>query len=180
MDVFLLDNGLGLFKFENPQTRTWVLEGGPWFIAQCPLLLKKWAPDISLERFSLSKIPLWINLRSTPMELFTNEGFNHIASAVGIPLFMDKATELRDRLSFAKVCVEIFRKLLCLHLFIWIRTLVPFKLLLNTLGGLSFVPFVGNQTIMIRVVRISREFGDQLFKMLFLQKCQLTLKVPNI
>lgn len=41
VDVFLLDNGLVLFKFENPQTCSWILEGGPWFIAQCPLFLKK-------------------------------------------------------------------------------------------------------------------------------------------
>lgn len=41
------------------------------------------------------------------MELITNEGISHIASGVGMPLFMDKATKLRKRLPFARVCVEI-------------------------------------------------------------------------
>lgn len=41
------------------------------------------------------------------MELFTNEGISHIASAIGISLFMDKAIELRNRLSFARACLEI-------------------------------------------------------------------------
>lgn len=41
------------------------------------------------------------------MELLTNEGISHIASGVGILLFMDKATELRRMLSFAHVCVEV-------------------------------------------------------------------------
>lgn len=49
------------------------------------------------------KYPLWINLKGIPMELLKNEGISHIASGVGIPLFLDKATELRKRLSFACV-----------------------------------------------------------------------------
>lgn len=28
-----LDNGLFLFEFENLDTREWVLDGGPWFMA---------------------------------------------------------------------------------------------------------------------------------------------------
>lgn len=41
------------------------------------------------------------------MELFTNNGISHIASGVGVPLFMDKATQLITRLSFARVYVEV-------------------------------------------------------------------------
>lgn len=41
------------------------------------------------------------------MQLFTNEGMSHIFSGAGIPLFMEKVTELRKRLSFARVCVEV-------------------------------------------------------------------------
>lgn len=41
------------------------------------------------------------------MELFTSKGISHIANGVGVPLFMDKATEMRSRLSFARVCVEV-------------------------------------------------------------------------
>lgn len=40
------------------------------------------------------------------MELFTNEGIRRIASAVGVPRFMDRAIELRNRHSFARVCAE--------------------------------------------------------------------------
>lgn len=34
-EAFLIMNG-------NQQTRHWVLEGGPWFNAQKPLMLRKW------------------------------------------------------------------------------------------------------------------------------------------
>lgn len=41
------------------------------------------------------------------MELLTGESISHIASAIGIPLYMDKATEQRRRIDFARVCIEI-------------------------------------------------------------------------
>lgn len=41
------------------------------------------------------------------MELFTNDGISHIVSNVVISLLMDKAAEIRNRLSFARICVEV-------------------------------------------------------------------------
>lgn len=41
------------------------------------------------------------------MELFTPEGLAHIASTVGIPLYLDKFTEQCRRIDIAKVCVEV-------------------------------------------------------------------------
>lgn len=64
-------------------------------------------PGISHEKLSSSKIPLWLNLRGIPMELFTNEGISHIASGVGVSLLMNKATELKNRLSFARFSIEV-------------------------------------------------------------------------
>lgn len=51
----------------------------------------------------LFEVKLW----NIPLELFTNEGLRRITSAIGEPLYMDKATELRRRLNFSKVCVEV-------------------------------------------------------------------------
>lgn len=44
------------------------------------------------------------------MELFANEEISHITSGVGVPLSMDKATKMRNRLSFARICVEVDRE----------------------------------------------------------------------
>lgn len=41
------------------------------------------------------------------MELLTSDGISHITSVVGYPLYMDKATEHRYRIQFARVCVEV-------------------------------------------------------------------------
>lgn len=96
-----------MFKFSDPQTKIWVLEWGPWSIANRPILLRKWLPGLTLDKHSLQKFPLWIMLRRVPLELLTPEGLSCIASAVGTPLSLDKAIEQRRRVQFARVCVEV-------------------------------------------------------------------------
>lgn len=42
-----------------------------------------------------------------PKELLTSDALSYIASAVGIPLYLDKATEECRRIGAARVCVEV-------------------------------------------------------------------------
>lgn len=57
VDVIDRENSTFLFKFENSLSRSWVLDGGSWFVAQQPLLLKRWVPGLSFENLSSSKNP---------------------------------------------------------------------------------------------------------------------------
>lgn len=84
-----------------------MLENGSWFIAQRPLLLRKWESWITMEKFIMHRILVWVKLRRIPMELFTVDGIHHIASAIGRPLYMDKATKERRRISYARVSIKI-------------------------------------------------------------------------
>lgn len=99
-----------LFRFENPSTKPRVLNGGPWYISNMPILLQNWTPGFSKEKLSTTKFPLWIVLHGVPMELFTKKGLAHIASAVGVPLYLDKSTELCRYVDIAKVCIEVKRE----------------------------------------------------------------------
>lgn len=105
IDILVLENDSFILKFEHQSTKAWVLEGGPWFILQKPLFLKKWEPRI-VEKLSFQKFPLRIKLWNAPLELFTIDDINCIASAVGTLLYIDRATKERQRVSFARVCEE--------------------------------------------------------------------------
>ncbi|MFQ6671301.1 hypothetical protein Gotur_035896 [Gossypium turneri] len=52
-------------------------------------------------------LPVWIHLKHVPLELFTGGGLSYIASALGNPLYMDRITASKQRLPYAKVCVEL-------------------------------------------------------------------------
>lgn len=54
-----------------------------------------------------STIPAWIKLHKLPLEFWTAKSFSRIASTIGKPLHVDKDIEKRNRLDYARVCVEI-------------------------------------------------------------------------
>lgn len=107
VDVIPLEGDGFLFKFSDPATKLWVLGGGPWFIVGRPLLLQKWTPGLTLEKLSMQKFPIWIVLHGVPIELLIPDGLSYIASAIGAPLSLDKTTEQRRRVQFARICVEV-------------------------------------------------------------------------
>lgn len=110
VEVLDLGNEVFLFRFVSKSTKTWVLNGRPWYISNRPILLQKWTPVFSKDKLSTSKFPIWIVLHGVPMELFTKEGLARIASAVGDPLHMDKTTELCRYVDIAKICEEVSRE----------------------------------------------------------------------
>lgn len=63
-------------------------------------------PGYTVDKLAAFKISLWIRLRNVPMELFTTEEISHIASAVGTPLCMNKATKNWRRIQLARACVK--------------------------------------------------------------------------
>jgi hypothetical protein len=54
--VFLLENGLYLFRFADGKTRDSVLEEKLWHFANKPLILRKWNPGMQLLKLSLSAV----------------------------------------------------------------------------------------------------------------------------
>jgi hypothetical protein len=70
IEVFLLKNGLYLFRFEDEKTRDEVMEAKVWHMANKPLILQKWTPGTQLLKLSLSFIPVWIKLHNLPIEFW--------------------------------------------------------------------------------------------------------------
>lgn len=100
-------NGFVFFMFDTIDSSTAVLEDSPWFIGGHFIVLKKWHSMMKLSKDQLDKIPIWVKLFNVPLEYWDDDGLSGIASAIGEPLYMDRLTDYGDRVSFAKVCVEI-------------------------------------------------------------------------
>ena len=50
---------------------------------------------------------MWIKLYNIPLEYWNEEGLSHIASAVGKPLYVDSFTASKQRITYARLCVEL-------------------------------------------------------------------------
>ncbi|PKI70158.1 hypothetical protein CRG98_009446 [Punica granatum] len=65
------------------------------------------SPQFTEQDLSMRKMPIWVQLRKIPLKYFHPKGISYLASAIGKPLYMDKATAIRSRLDHAKVCIEV-------------------------------------------------------------------------
>lgn len=55
----------------------------------------------------MKTIPIWVIFKRFPIELWDNEGFSIMGSAIENPLFMDKLIEERKITTYARICIEI-------------------------------------------------------------------------
>jgi len=107
VEVFSLENGMYIFRFQDEATCEEILESRLWHISNKPLILRKWKPGMQVLKLALSSVPIWVKFLHLPMEFWTPNGLSYVASGVGVPLYADKVIEEQKRLGFARVLVKI-------------------------------------------------------------------------
>ncbi|KAF5197585.1 zinc ion binding / nucleic acid binding protein [Thalictrum thalictroides] len=101
------DDEIFYFKFQQQDDKKTILEQGPVFIAGRLFVLKQWTQELEMNKHKLLTLPIWVKIWKLPKTLWNKAGLSYVASLLGEPLFSDEATCSRERLSFAKVCVEV-------------------------------------------------------------------------
>ncbi|KAK1289119.1 hypothetical protein QJS10_CPB18g00823 [Acorus calamus] len=101
IQLFLQGNGFFMVHFDLVEDMRRVLKGGPWTMDNRPFVLKKWFPSVRMEQERLTSVPIWVKFPNLPLHIWIKECLGKIASAVGTPLFMDTATQMETRISFA-------------------------------------------------------------------------------
>jgi len=87
-----------------------VLQAGPWLFDGRLIIIKHCSPDSGLERDVLTSAPVWIRFPALHLKYWSQTILSKIASLVGVPLYMDKATTQFERLAYARSFVEISAK----------------------------------------------------------------------
>ncbi|KAI8527740.1 hypothetical protein RHMOL_Rhmol12G0097800 [Rhododendron molle] len=105
----VMANAQGFYFFEFSQEDVYkkLVEAGPWHFGEKLLVLKQWSPQMKFEKEQFTKVPVWVQFHQVPLEMWNEEGLSYIASAVGVPLFADSPTENCQRLSYARLCIEV-------------------------------------------------------------------------
>ncbi|GJX55141.1 beta-caryophyllene synthase [Tanacetum coccineum] len=110
--MFSVFTGLFSFQFSSMDGLDAMLENGPWFIRNNPLILKKWHSDENLLKEDVSIVPVWVKLYGVPVTAFGDDGLSAIATKLGTPLMLDSYTsdmcmQSWGRSSFARVMIEL-------------------------------------------------------------------------
>ncbi|KAL2511224.1 Uncharacterized protein Adt_16824 [Abeliophyllum distichum] len=101
------ESGWLIFKFRNEEDRMSVLNGGPYFVFGRPLMLKIMPHCFGFDDNEISNMPVWITLPGLPLACWNPTALGKIASMVGKPITTDKLTVSKERLSYARVLVEV-------------------------------------------------------------------------
>lgn len=96
-----------MVQFEDFEARAKVIEAGPWYFDNKPVIVKPWSATVSPERDRLSSDPIWIKLPGLRLHLWVAPMISELASVVGRPLYTYMMTSNRSRLAYARLCVEI-------------------------------------------------------------------------
>ncbi|XP_019263108.1 PREDICTED: uncharacterized protein LOC109240883 [Nicotiana attenuata] len=99
--------GYCIFRFNTIADRDQVLQSGPYSYRNKPMVLKLWEVDFSLSSDVLSTIPVWFRFPGLPVGFWSTEALSKMASAIGKPLYTDKFTAHFEKISYARILVEI-------------------------------------------------------------------------
>ncbi|XP_075652007.1 uncharacterized protein LOC142622427 [Castanea sativa] len=95
-DYFLMRFGL-MEDYNN------VLNGGPWFIGEHFLSIRRWEPNFKPAKASCSSVAVWIRLPKLPFEYYEIEVLKEIGNAIGPVLRIDSNTTSEAR-GFRSLC----------------------------------------------------------------------------
>ncbi|GKC28054.1 zinc finger, CCHC-type containing protein, partial [Tanacetum coccineum] len=82
--MFILSTGSFSFQFSSMDGLDAMLENGPWFIRNKPIILKKWHPNENLLKEDVCTVPVWVKLHGILVTAFSEDGLSAIATKLGV------------------------------------------------------------------------------------------------
>ncbi|KAH0685695.1 hypothetical protein KY290_017216 [Solanum tuberosum] len=80
---------------------------GPYYVNNQPLILYQWELDFELDKEELSIVPLWVKFPGLPVSYWSVEALSKVVSAVGRPIHTDMFTANAERISYARILIEV-------------------------------------------------------------------------
>lgn len=107
IDAQFLSPKTVLFKIENDQLRQRVLRRHFWHIANIPLVVREWNPSTVDSKPDLTMIPLWVDLKNVPDNLFSDKGLRFLGDRIGSMQRLHPKTERCVRLDVARLLIVV-------------------------------------------------------------------------
>ncbi|CAN0826590.1 hypothetical protein LINGRAPRIM_LOCUS2308 [Linum grandiflorum] len=102
-----LQNGCFLVRFKSKHDYEWAIEGGPWMLGETYLTVHQWHKGFNPWTSEVKTTMAWVQLPDLPIEFYNPIAVKRIASRIGHPIRVDRATEEGARGKYARVCVKV-------------------------------------------------------------------------
>ncbi|GKD38397.1 beta-caryophyllene synthase, partial [Tanacetum coccineum] len=110
--MFSSSTRLFSFQFSSMEGLNAMLEIGPLFIRNNPLILRKWHPDVNLLKEDVGTVSVWVKLHGVPVTAFSEDGLSAIVTKLDTPLMLDSYTsdmcmQSWGRSSYVRAMIEL-------------------------------------------------------------------------
>lgn len=105
--VLVHDYGYFIFKFNSSEDKDLVSQARTYYYNNKPVILKPWELDFEFDQDMLSMIPIWVKFPGLPVGYWSTEDLSKVASAIGKPIRADSFITNADKISYARVLVEV-------------------------------------------------------------------------
>ncbi|KAL0415831.1 UNVERIFIED_CONTAM: hypothetical protein Slati_3415000 [Sesamum latifolium] len=101
------DSGWLIFRFARDEDRQRVMAGESYFVYGRSILLKIMPDCFEFKEDDISSTPVWAILPSLPLECWHPNALGKIGLRLGTPIVMDSLTMTMERVSYARILVEV-------------------------------------------------------------------------
>lgn len=105
--VYYHNDGYFLVRLANLDDRNEVLYSGPHMMNNKPIIVKVWSAEFDFNKEVLQTVPIWVKYPNLPLSCWSQDSLSRISSGLGVPLYADECTTKVERISFARVLVEM-------------------------------------------------------------------------
>ncbi|GAA0156242.1 hypothetical protein LIER_13777 [Lithospermum erythrorhizon] len=99
--------GWTVFRFMSDEDRFKVFNGGPYLAFGKTLMLRLVDAGVIIGDDLFTSVPTWVLFHDVPLSVWSESGLSKIASKVGIPMYTDKFTKERTKMSYARCLVDV-------------------------------------------------------------------------
>ncbi|XP_074298811.1 uncharacterized protein LOC141629756 [Silene latifolia] len=104
--ISFMPNGIFIVRFHTKDMQDQVLNTGHYLFDSKPVIIKPWQENVALDKEHVKNVPTWLRLHHLPLK-FWGQSLPKIAGLVGKYIQKDNATEMKTRLAYARVLVEV-------------------------------------------------------------------------
>ncbi|XP_062075210.1 uncharacterized protein LOC133779239 [Humulus lupulus] len=106
VSVAQMNAGFTMVKFRDEATKDLVLESGVVHFDRKSVVLRPWTTDIESLK-SIKSVPVWVRLPDLGLQYWGVNCLSALVSTIGKPIMIDKITQNRSMIKFARVLVEM-------------------------------------------------------------------------
>nr|XP_009591529.1 uncharacterized protein LOC104088537 [Nicotiana tomentosiformis] len=105
--VYFHNDGYFVVRFNSIEDRDEVMYSGPHMLNNKPIIVKMWSANFDFNKEVLQTILVWVKYPNLLLNCWENRSLSRISSGLRIPLYVDACTTQVDRISYARVLVEM-------------------------------------------------------------------------